>query len=141
VEETNQRPFTAASFNQYLKENKLMGTQCTDCAALHLPPRAICPVCQSDQMIWKEFNGQGKLSAFTAVYIGPTFMNELGFDRANPYLTGVVTLDEGVKISARLLGFEEAQPAEVEIDTPLSFEVLILGEAEVAGPQLAFRAR
>ena len=139
MEETNQRPYTAASFNQYLKEKKLMGTQCTNCSALHLPPRAICTNCQSDRMTWKEFLGHGSLAAFTAVYIGPTFMNELGFNRTNPYLTGVITLDEGVKITARLLGFEDTQPVQVEIGTPMSFEVLTIGEGEEAKPQLAFR--
>ena len=91
-------------------------------------------------MSWVEFNGNGRLAAFTSVYIGPTFMNELGFDRTNPYLTGVVELDEGVKISARILGFEGRQPVEVKIDTPLSFEVLTIEEAEEAIPHLAFRA-
>jgi uncharacterized OB-fold protein len=139
VEETNQRPFTAASFNQFLREKKLMGTQCPNCHALHLPPRAICPQCHNDQLTWVEFAGQGKLAAFTMVSIGPTFMNELGFDKTHPYFTGVVALDEGVKISARLLGFEGKHPAEVEIGTPMKVEFLELGEGESARPQLAFR--
>ena len=37
------RPFTAASFNQYLAEHKLMGACCPACHATYLPPRAICP--------------------------------------------------------------------------------------------------
>jgi uncharacterized protein len=139
VEETNQRPIIAASFNQYLQEKKLMGVQCTNCRALYLPPRTICYQCQNDRMIWVELAGRGKLAAFTMVYIGPTFMNELGFDKTNPYLTGVVALDEGVKISARLLGFEGLSPAEVKIDTPMVVDFLEIGEGEGAKPQLAFR--
>jgi uncharacterized protein len=135
----NQPPFTAASFYQYLREGKLMGTQCSSCHALYLPPRAICPQCHLDQMAWVELAGRGKLAAFTGVYIGPTFMNALGFDRMNPYLTGVVALDEGVKISARLLGFEGRQPAEVKIGTPMRIEFLEIGEGENARPQLTFR--
>jgi uncharacterized OB-fold protein len=139
VEQTIQRPFTAASFNQYLREKKLMGVQCPNCHALYLPPRAICHQCQNDHMTWVELDGRGKLAAFTAVYIGPTFMNELGFDKANPYLTGVVALDAGVKISARLLGFEGKQPVDVKIDTPMEVDFLVIGEGEDAKPQLAFR--
>jgi uncharacterized OB-fold protein len=66
-------------------------------------------------------------------------MNELGFDRTKPYLTGVVALDEGVKITARLLGFEDKQPEEVQIGTPMRFEILTIGEGEGAKTQLAFR--
>jgi uncharacterized OB-fold protein len=86
-----------------------------------------------------EFAGHGKLAAFTVVYIGPTFMNQVGFDKNNPYLTGVVSLDEGVKISARLLGFEGHLPADVKIGTPMQVEFLEIGEGEGAKPQLAFR--
>lgn len=115
-----------------------MGVQCSECQTLYLPPRAICPKCQSDQMRWLELSGRGKLAAYTAVYIGPTFMNELGFDRANPYLTGVVALNEGVKISARLLGFEEVQPQDVKIDSTMEVDFLEINEGEGTKIQLAF---
>ena len=38
------RPFTAASFNQYLAEHKLMGTRCPVCNATYLPPRDLSAV-------------------------------------------------------------------------------------------------
>jgi uncharacterized OB-fold protein len=139
VEESIQRPFTAASFIHYLREKKLMGTQCSECHALYLPPRAICQQCQNDQMVWVELAGRGKLVAFTAVYVGPTFMNELGFDKTNPYMTGVIALDEGVKISARLLGFEGKRPDDVKVDTPMEVDFIEIGEGEDTRPQLAFR--
>jgi len=140
MNENNQRPFTASSFNQYLKEKKLVGVQCNKCKSLFTPPRAICPNCRSDQMSWVEFSGKGKLAAFTAVYIGLTFMNDLGFDRKYPYLTGIVELDEGVRISARLLGFESNDPASVKIGTPMHVEFLEIGEGDAKRMQLAFRA-
>ncbi|MBN1146081.1 MAG: Zn-ribbon domain-containing OB-fold protein [Anaerolineales bacterium] len=136
----NQRPFTAASFNQYLKEKKLMAAQCSQCGALSMPPRAICMQCYSDRMSWVEMNGRASLAAYTAIYIGPTFMCERGFDRSNPYLTGIVQLDEGVKISARLLGFDEKQPETVQVGAPLSVEFLEIGAGEELQVQLAFRA-
>jgi uncharacterized OB-fold protein len=67
-------------------------------------------------------------------------MNEQGFDRHNPYLTGIVELDEGVKVSARLLGFDGKQPSEVRIGTPVTVEYIRIGEGQEAKTQIAFRA-
>ena len=140
MSEPNERPFSGASFNAFLKEHKLMASRCQDCQALFLPPRAICPKCHGERMAWTELSGRGELAAYTAIYIGPTFMNKLGFGRERPYLTGVVSLAEGVKISARILGFEEVEPARVKIGAPLSVEYLQLGEGDEGRTQLAFRA-
>jgi len=130
--------FTAASFNQYLNEKKLMASHCTRCNTLYLPPRAICPCCHGDQLEWVPMSGQGKLAAFTSIYVGPTFMNAEGFDRNNPYCTGIVELDEGVKISARLIGLDAQHPAAIKIGTPLAIEFLERGEGEARRTFLAF---
>ncbi len=66
--------FTSANFNKFLSEHKLMGSRCTQCGGLYLPPRAICPACHSDQIEWLEMSGKGKLAAFSSVYIGPSAM-------------------------------------------------------------------
>ncbi|HKI54797.1 MAG TPA: Zn-ribbon domain-containing OB-fold protein [Anaerolineales bacterium] len=134
-----QRPFTSASFEQYLSEKKLMGSHCNTCNKDFLPPRAICPNCHSDQLTWIEFSGKGKLAAFTSIYIAPTAMIEAGYGRDNPYLAGVVELDEGVKISAQILGLDAKKPDEVKIGTPLQVEFVKRGEGETKKTFLAFR--
>ena len=42
----SERPITGEGFSQYLGEQKLMGTRCKSCGALHLPPRPLCPACR-----------------------------------------------------------------------------------------------
>jgi uncharacterized OB-fold protein len=138
--ETTSRPFTAAAFNQFLAEKRLMGAHCPACNATYLPPRAICPQCLGENLKWAEVSGKGKLAAFTSVYIAPTFMIEQGFDRNNPYLTGIVELEEGPKISARLLGFDAAQPEQAQIGTPMSVIFLEHGEGDDVKTYLAFSA-
>jgi uncharacterized OB-fold protein len=136
----DSRPFTANGFNLYLSEHKLMGTRCTQCGGLYLPPRAICPACHSDQIEWLELNGKGKLAAFSSVFIGPSAMQAEGYDRTNPYCAGIVELDEGVKISARVLGVDAKHPANIAIGTPLTIEFLDRGEEEQKKTVLAFKA-
>jgi len=135
-----QRPFTSASFEQYLIEKKLMGSHCTNCNRDHLPPRAICPHCHNDQLTWTEFSGKGKLAAFTSIFIAPTAMIEAGYGRDNPYLAGVVELEEGVKISAQVLGMDASKPEEVKIGTTLQAEFVERGDGEAKKAFLAFRA-
>ena len=132
--------FTSATFNKFLGEHKLMGTRCTQCGGLYLPPRAICPACHGDQIEWIEFSGKGQLAAFTSIYIGPSVMQAEGYDRTNPYCAGIVELDEGVKISARILGVDAKQPAGIAIGTPLTIEFLDRGEGEQKKTVLAFKA-
>ncbi len=124
----NSIPFTAASFNRFLNEKKLMASRCTACGARYLPPRPICPQCHSSQMEWEELDGKGKLAAFTSIYVVPTGMANQGYGRENPYLTGIVELDGGLKISAFLLGFDARRPESISIGTPLSVEFLETGE-------------
>jgi len=134
-----ERPFTSASFGHYLSEKKLMGSHCNTCNKDYLPPRVICPNCHSDQLTWIEFSGKGKLAAFTSIYIAPTAMIEAGYGRDNPYLAGVVELDEGVKISAQILGIDPKKPDEVKIGIPLQVEFVERGEGETKKTFLAFR--
>lgn len=135
----NQMPFTAHSFQYYLGQGELKASRCPGCDKVYLPVRALCPDCGKTDLEWVDLSGKAKLSAFTAVYIGPTFMNEEGFSREKPYLTGIVELDEGPRISARLLGLDPADPGSIKIGTPLAFTVNGIGEGEGASWQLAFR--
>jgi len=137
---TSMRPFTAASFDQYLSEGKLMASRCADCGALHLPPRAICPKCHSEDLEWTETSGAGKLAGFTVVSIAPTFMIEQGYGRDKPYVSGIVELDEGVKVSARITGVDAAKPDEIKVGTPLTVDFISVGEGDAAKAYLAFKA-
>ena len=137
---TAERPFTSASFQQYLNEKKLMGSHCTACNKDFLPPHAICPNCHSDQLTWVELSGKGKLAAFTSIFIAPTAMIEAGYGRDKPYLAGVVELEEGVKISAQILGLDATKPEDVKIGTPLEAEFVERGEGEKKKIFLTFRA-
>ncbi|HEX7568138.1 MAG TPA: Zn-ribbon domain-containing OB-fold protein [Anaerolineaceae bacterium] len=140
TEQTAARPFTAAAFNQYLKENKLMGARCAGCGAIYLPPRSICPACHASAMEWVELSGKGVLAGFTVITNGPTFMTKAGYGRDNPYISGIVKLAEGPGMSARILGLDAKAPETIKIGTPLSVEFLTQGEAEARKTYLAFRA-
>lgn len=73
-------------------------------------------------MEWMEFKGTGHLAAFTSITVAPPLMVKEGFNRNNPYVVGVVELEEGVKIVARISGVDARQPEYIKVGTPLKAE-------------------
>ena len=123
-----QRPFCDASYEQFLNEEKMMGSKCLKCQATYLPPRPLCIKCNSKDMEWLEMKGIGKLLAFTCIGIGPSSMREQGFDRNNPYCSGVVGLEEGVRIDALIFGYDNKKPENIKIGSALKASFLHRGE-------------
>ena len=98
----NKRPFNDLSYRLFLEENKLMGSKCRKCGSLSAPPRPICIHCHKSDMEWVQMSGKGKLAAYTCIATGPPWMIAEGYDPKNPYCVGVVELDEGVRVDARI---------------------------------------
>jgi len=132
-------PFNDISYERFLSEEKLMGSRCRDCSTLFIPPRPVCIECYSSEMDWVEMKGKGKLAAFTCIAIGPPFMAKEGYDRKHPYVSGVVELEEGVKVVARIDGVDGSKPETIKIGTPLKVEFLRRGEGKNLTTFLAFR--
>jgi uncharacterized OB-fold protein len=130
------REFNAASFYAYLKEGQLMGVRCRTCGQLTSTPRPLCLFCHSRDVEWHKFSGKGRLTTYTCISIVPVSMGQRGFGRNNPYCTGVVTLEEGPRISARILGVDATNPQAIQTGMDL---VLDLTELDPGKPTVAFR--
>ena len=139
-ETTIIRPFSATAFDQFIVEHKLMAARCMNCGSVHIPPRAICPKCHGEELEWAETSDRGRLAAFTVIYNGPTFMTEQGYDRNHPYISGIVELEEGLRVSARITGLDPTKPTEIQIGTPLTVDFVEYGEGEKRKTYLAFKA-
>ena len=133
------RPFSDISYQRFLNEEKLMGSKCKKCGAIFAPPRPICIECHGTEMQWVEMKGEGKLAAFTCIAVAPPFMVEEGYDRKHPYVSGVVALEEGVKVDARIEGVDGSKPETVKIGMPLTVKFLHRGEGESLRTYVAFR--
>jgi uncharacterized OB-fold protein len=133
------KPFNDTSYTQFLSEGKIMGTKCKKCGALALPPRPICVACFGNEMEWFEFRGKGKLSAFTSIVVAPPTMAKEGFGRNNPYIVGVVDLDEGVKAVARIVGVDARKPEQLEVGSSLQAEFAVKEEGGLKQTTLVFR--
>ncbi len=135
----NGRPFNDYSYEQFLREEKIMGSRCSNCGALALPPRPICASCLGSDLEWVGFQGVGKLAAFTSIVVAPPFMAKEGFSKKNPYVVGVVDLEENVKIVARSTGVDAKKPEEIKVGTSLRAEFIHSGQGPERKTSLAFR--
>ncbi len=134
----SEMEFTNNAYTKFLAEHKLMGTRCRADGELYFPPRPICSKNLSADMEWFEFSGQGKLAAFTIVYIGTAAMIAAGYDRKNPYCVGIVDLAEGPKMSAQILGVDVHHPESIKIGMPLKLTFVERGEGEAQRTYPAF---
>lgn len=134
-----EKQFSDISYDQFLNEEKLMGSRCKNCGVLSVPPRSICIKCYSPDMEWVEMKGKGKLAAFTCISVGPPYMVAEGYDRQHPYCSGVVELEEGARVDARIEGFDTNKPETIKIGAPLQVEFLHRGEGEDLKTFLAFK--
>jgi uncharacterized OB-fold protein len=106
----------------------LVGGKCGNCGTVTWGMRAMCPQCwqeatQSEVPIGK----RGKLYSSTTVRHAPQ-----GFSA--PYLMGVIDLDEGLRVIARVLAESATPPKDAVVS--LEAGVLAVNEqgAEIVGP-------
>jgi uncharacterized OB-fold protein len=127
-------------FYNALAQDRLPGSHCQKCGELTIPAKQFCPNCQSDQMVTFDFSGEGKLVAFTVIYVPPIMMAEAGYDSKNPYCSGIVELEEGPRISAQILDVDVKRPENIHIGSPMMMTTIIRGEEEKQRTYLAFKS-
>ena len=114
-EQPKYEPLTAVNtFLNEIGKAKLYSLKCSTCQGLTVPPRGVCKHCGASTLQWSQLQGTGKLMSFTVIHIPPT-----EFKEEAPYIIGVVNLDEGVNITARIEGFNPNDPKNIKIGTPL----------------------
>lgn len=96
----------------------------------------MCPACHGKDVKWFRFSGRGHISTFTCISIVTNAMGQKGYGRENPCCSGIITLEEGPRISAQITGVDGNNPQGIKIGT----EVLLnLEEMDPDHPALAFR--
>lgn len=99
---------------EFVSERKFMGMKCRECGAYILPPKSICKKCGSKEFEWVKFSGKGSLHTFTVIHVAAKrFLNDA------PYVVGVVQLEEGPKITARIVGVDPNKPETIKTGMPL----------------------
>ena len=112
------RPFWDA-----LAEGRLTTTRGRTSGRLTFPPKPFCPY-DWGEVEWVDLSGRARLYSQTVIHAAPAV-----FAREAPIHNGIVDLDEGVRVAARILG-------DAALDAAM--ECVVLRYAD--GPLFAFRA-
>ncbi|KAF0817713.1 MULTISPECIES: Zn-ribbon domain-containing OB-fold protein [unclassified Cytobacillus] len=83
---------------------------CVGCKENFNPPKYICPHCYSEELIEKKVSGIGQIYSYTTIYAAP---ERLAADA--PYHIILVDLDEGLRVTARLINGEPTINQKVKI--------------------------
>jgi uncharacterized OB-fold protein len=62
--------------------------------------------------------------SFTAISVGPTCTIVKGHDRNNPYLVGIVKMDEDPKICGLIQDIDPKSTEKVKVGTPVKIEFI-----------------
>jgi len=114
--------FTRA-FWDALAEGRLVTTRGETSGRLTFPPKPFCPYDWGNEVEWVELSGRGKLYSQTIIHAVPA-----AFAGEAPICNGIVDLDEGLRVAARILG-------EAALDAAMECVVLRYTD----GPLFAFR--
>jgi len=100
---------TASTFLIALRDRKkILGTRCTACARVYVPPRKVCPACFVENSEWVEVADQGTLLAYTV-----TRRQLAALPEKAPVLFGLIKLDGADTGLLHYLG--EVAPADLRI--------------------------
>lgn len=80
-------------FFEATRAGRLMVKTCRACGAAHHYPRALCPVCFSDDLHWVEASGGGEIYSLSVMRRGGP----------SAYCIAYVTLDEGVTMLTNIV--------------------------------------
>ena len=135
--EAAENEFYSTAYHKALRERRLVGSKCKKCGAIFVPPKPICSKCQGSEMELIEMKGKGKLAAYTVIAVGAPLMVEEGFDRDHHYCSGVVELEEGPRVTSRILGVDVTKPEQIKIGTPVTVDYVEAAHNREVGAFLA----
>lgn len=94
-----------------LRDHRLTAPRCDRCGLVWLPPGPWCPSCWSRSWTWIDCSGRGTVSAWVRFH--RQYYRSGAFEV--PYAVAEVTLEEGPRLYAQIVGAEPVRGLAVEV--------------------------
>jgi len=111
---------TGKAFSDGVAAGKIIGGRCEGCGAQFVPPRQVCPTCNSTKITPVEYCGEGLIEACTLNKTPSSRFRDI-----QPLVVGIVRLKEGPSISGMIM---TDKPDEVRIGMGVRLAPLKRGE-------------
>lgn len=103
-----------------LAQGELRIQRCTACQRAVFYPRALCPSCHTEALVWIVASGRGTIYTYTVAH------QAFGlFAEETPFIVALVELEEGVRLMSRIVG---TAPARVAVGLPVQVTFEVVGE-------------
>ena len=112
--------------------NYIIGSRCKKCSALFFPSRTRCTKCESNKLEDYKFKGMGEIYAYSRIYNPPTV-----FEKQVPYMVAIVKLDEGPKMTAQIVDFDDIKTG-MKVESCLR-KVYVDGKTGIIHYRIKFR--
>jgi Predicted nucleic-acid-binding protein containing a Zn-ribbon len=83
-------------FYKRINNEEIWVSKCKDCDKLSLPPRKICPYCNSVNTSWEKIKNEGTVESYTIIHVAPKL-----FEEEAPYYVCLIKLDGKLNILAK----------------------------------------
>ena len=108
---------TIEQYHKYIQDHDFHALKCKSCGAVIAPPKGMCYSCGGTDFEWTAVSGKGKLVSFTVIHISAE-----EFQDEAPYFVAIVELEEGTRITARLLDLDPNEPKKVQLGMPMKLD-------------------
>lgn len=100
-----QMDYDSKPYWEYLREHKPHLQRCSQCQRFRFPPSPSCPHCGTMGGDWTPISGRGAVYSWIVIHhpVDPRLAAEV------PFAVGLVDLEEGARVSGRLLGVDRDQ--------------------------------
>jgi uncharacterized OB-fold protein len=95
----------AARYWQAAATGELVVQRCDACGRAQLYPRVVCAACHGDELRWVTVSGNGTVYTYSVVY-----RPMANYAEPVPYIVAVVELEEGPRLTTRLVGLNPEDP-------------------------------
>ena len=121
-------------FWESLKAHAMQIQRCGACGRFVFFPRALCPYCFSEALVWTPVSGRGAVHAFTIPHRHPlpAFQSDL------PYVVALVELEEGARMLTTLVDVPP-DPSQIAVGMPVEV-VYDDVTPDITLPKFRFRA-
>jgi len=118
------------SYEDAINQNRIVGSQCTKCHEIYVPPRPVCKNCGSYDIDITTIEGQGKIITWTVIHIAPpTHINKV------PYTLAIVELSNGQRLTG-IMRLPEGRGPEFDMEVIADFD-----KAEEGAKRLRWRPK
>ncbi|MHA1961605.1 MAG: Zn-ribbon domain-containing OB-fold protein [Candidatus Thorarchaeota archaeon] len=112
----SERP-TIKQYKQNIEDGDFQAYKCVSCGTIKGIPTGSCYGCGSNEMEWVRVSGNAKLVSFTVIHVAPE-----EFQEEAPYIVAIVELDEGTRVTSRLVGVDPLKPKDIKLGIQLKLE-------------------